>query len=1142
MNTFFIGNTLVGNFKPTQDVEKTAVSSCKLEKITNSLYLVDGDNKIRLNPVDDDSVNMINVFGEGTPEVNPSIYKINKNGALVVVILYTNTGLISLKDEGKMMAIHLRIDDERSLFREGRLSQLFDKSVLRDLLVEGVIGKRQYRSAIDGYFSKEGWIQRIRSKVGKERITLDLDNCNKDEVVDYIIGNHLLNRLLDGKERGNLFDENNLSTAHLSSDDEVVPLLTEVFVNNGSIFVSATDAVGRYVMYGNGCIAELWEERPGVYEIHTIRKNYRKENIVSLTQIYGGIKILLYNDSLKERGNENVIITSAQTNQIIRAWDEYMAFKVKIYGDNLSGNIISFRNIDVKDGRTVVYVNNPNLDYDVLKDIDFEFVTRARMPQGKKMPCNTEEILEMKKSSEISPVFLGRMKGSSDGAFFFDIPRRDYADYFNAGEGIMYESDFMLKMERRRRQAVINEIDSKKNQTANTIMRLSDPELVDYQFGGDLVPIKKETLKSMFGNTDVDIKEPFRHAMDIALNTPDIALIQGPPGTGKTTVIKGIVSRLKMEKNRDCHILVTSEQHEALYNVVNKMSGDTLMPPFISSTKYDSDEDDDRFRRNIESFQRNCIELCETILNDCGERDEFSSVMTSTLTLIQEIRDEGYNKTFISGKIDELEEKLGIIGIDASASMVALKMACGNNTVSGTRRKDPRKESLVREIQSQLLDVDAFMEDGGQDRLRDLTALLRVLGKDGECLSDHDYDILIGNDRQGIEQLFPLYCQYVQGLKEKYVPRVISEFGRDIDLKGEIESIYRKIADKTRERDPSLHDIIEEFILKISDIDAASDAVKRYTSVVGSTCAQANRSGSYAELPNGHFDYVIVDEAARANPLDLMIPIMKGTRVLLVGDHFQLPHYIETEVIAKMKEGNADYSKYDVNLLTKSLFQIIYENLEKAYKEKRIKYPRTAMIQEQHRMHGSIGDFISKEFYKGALTNGKATERNVNDYGVFDGANVVYVDIPFTQGMEKRISQSLCRPVEVERALSIMNEILVNNKDRDISIGVISFYSGQVELLQNLIEEKMPEKYADCISCGTVDSYQGREFDVVILTGVRSNTERKLGFIQNSSSRVNVALSRARRLLVFVGDTNTFKGSEHFRNFFDYVEKVGYHE
>ena len=148
-------------------------------------------------------------------------------------------------------------------------------------------------------------------------------------------------------------------------------------------------------------------------------------------------------------------------------------------------------------------------------------------------------------------------------------------------------------------------------------------------------------------------------------------------------------------------------------------------------------------------------------------------------------------------------------------------------------------------------------------------------------------------------------------------------------------------------------------------------------------------------------------------------------------------------------------------------------------------------------------------------------------------------------GPEMRIDQSIAREVEANRIIELIKELVSKNPGRNLDIGIISFYKGQVKVIKEKLDENFPKSVLDNISCNTVDSYQGKEFDIVILSGVRSNTssspEKSLGFIHHSASRINVALSRAKKLLVVVADADTYRKTPHFQNFISYVKKEGYY-
>ena len=123
------------------------------------------------------------------------------------------------------------------------------------------------------------------------------------------------------------------------------------------------------------------------------------------------------------------------------------------------------------------------------------------------------------------------------------------------------------------------------------------------------------------------------------------------------------------------------------------------------------------------------------------------------------------------------------------------------------------------------------------------------------------------------------------------------------------------------------------------------------------------------------------------------------------------------------------------------------------------------------------------------------------------------------------------------------------NPGRKLDVGIISYYKGQVDLIRQKLKESFPDNvFANKFDemCNTVDSYQGKEFDIVIISGVRSNSYstvlKSLGFIHNSPSRINVSLSRAKKLLIMVGDADTYRKNEYFQKFIYYVKKEGFYE
>lgn len=940
----------------------------------------------------------------------------------------------------------------------------------------------------------------------------------------------------------------------LKSSSEIVPLLRDLFINNRSIFVHIDKKNSDvFQVFGKKCRASVKMERPGIYRIERFYNTPNKEYSFELTQIFGDIDFVLWNDAIGLQGNGQPL-HQVQTNEIFKAWNEYMDFEKKLYEDRLNEfGFIRYDSIDV-DGDQLIFNLSEKITEEKVRNIEFEFMSAFDLKSGKEkeLPSTINDILVEKAANKNASVFVGVC--SNDGVFedklMFEIPRFGFLNAHKSVKGILFVSDHSLQVEQKRRKKVVKIIDSKTNESANIIMKLSSENVVDDQLGTTYEPVNSDVLKKMFGNPNVQLKETYREAMSIALNTPDIALIQGPPGTGKTTLIKGVITRIN-RMNKNYKILVSSEQHEALFNVVDKLSENKLIPPFVSSKKFDADtndEDDQNFEKNVLKFQKNFSWVCKDILDKIKKKDSKSNLITECVYILQKIRDNNYSKNYISTEIDNLKTKIISLGYfdkmknEFSDLYECIKDPLPNDDVEDL---DFTTKNIIRKIKAQRTTLEAYFDDGAI-QLKDLQELLSRNEYNELLLPTNEYDILQNGDEKSIEKVFNNYIDYVENIKDRFIPREVNEFNEKVlNPVVIVKSISRKLYAASKEKPKDFSEIVEMLLYRLNDIDAAGEVVRNYTSVIGSTCAQAERSGDIADLQNDRFDYVIIDEAARANPLDIMIPMMMGTKVILIGDHKQLPHYIESNYVNKFKNEKERYSRFDENLLTKSLFQIIFENLDKAYKEGRIKFKRTIQIDEQHRMNPTIGTFISNEFYDGTIKNSEKTVNNLNDYNVFNKKNVVWLNVNKFCGLECKKDQSINREAEAIRITKLIMELVKNNPGRNLDIGIISFYKSQVELIKQQLEDNFPKRVLDNISCNTVDSYQGKEFDIVILSGVRSNInptpETSLGFIHHSASRINVALSRAKKLLVVVADADTYRKTKHFQNFIDYVKKEGYY-
>ena len=208
------------------------------------------------------------------------------------------------------------------------------------------------------------------------------------------------------------------------------------------------------------------------------------------------------------------------------------------------------------------------------------------------------------------------------------------------------------------------------------------------------------------------------------------------------------------------------------------------------------------------------------------------------------------------------------------------------------------------------------------------------------------------------------------------------------------------------------------------------------------------------------FDTVVIDEAARANPLDLFVPMaMARRRIILVGDHRQLPHLVqrelEDELISRQSLTEAQAKAYE-----QSLFERLVKQLREQEKVDNIK--RVVMLDTQYRMHPRLGDFISKQFYESegldVLHSGRPAQDFVHTIPGYQGKCAAWLDVPLQDGKEKFLKPGYERRAE---AISIAKEVkrIADSCGPSLSIGVISFYRAQCDLiLDALADEGLAEE------------------------------------------------------------------------------------
>jgi hypothetical protein len=299
------------------------------------------------------------------------------------------------------------------------------------------------------------------------------------------------------------------------------------------------------------------------------------------------------------------------------------------------------------------------------------------------------------------------------------------------------------------------------------------------------------------------------------------------------------------------------------------------------------------------------------------------------------------------------------------------------------------------------------------------------------------------------------------------------------------------------------------------------------------------------------YDYAVLDEANRASILDSLIPLVRGRRFILVGDHLQLqPVLSDAEEQLRLEPAVARSSA-----IGKSLFAWL--------RERRFPEAATVFLDEQNRMHPVIAGLISEVFYDGRLRSGPRAPRRSADVPIFP-ASVTWVDTRGLHGLrEARGRGASLMNVPEARLVATIARHVMGTTSGELDVGVIAAYAEQTALLRRILRgsgvgsrehvrvagfgdggrrrpsanSQLPAPSSRSLEIDTVDAFEGREKDVVIVSLVRSNRRRDIGFLR-LMQRINVALSRARRLLIIVGDASTLRGS-YFDRIIRYVRANG---
>ena len=348
----------------------------------------------------------------------------------------------------------------------------------------------------------------------------------------------------------------------------------------------------------------------------------------------------------------------------------------------------------------------------------------------------------------------------------------------------------------------------------------------------------------------------------------------------------------------------------------------------------------------------------------------------------------------------------------------------------------------------------------------------------------------------------------------------IKKYKKEADEKIKKARTYKRNFGKKEynERKELLREAKELYSLSRKTLDIIINDIFDKSSVIASTL-----TGLYTSkyLKNIEFDSIFIDEASQAIEPLCYLPILLAPkkRIVFVGDPMQLPPTIFSS--KKPNEG---------------LSITFFEKLLNKFKNNTFK---TQFLNIQYRMNSQIVGFPNQYYYDNKLLTDKENiNKSLNINKIDKNTHIIFIDTAGTDFYESREeSDSISNSEEAKLLINILRKFYINNEIlSNFTIGILSPYKAQINLIEKLFMEH--NLNSNLIEINTIDSFQGREKDCIILSLTRSNMNMEIGFLEDTR-RLNVALTRAKKELIIIGDSETIQINYYYKKLLSYITEIG---
>ncbi len=666
-----------------------------------------------------------------------------------------------------------------------------------------------------------------------------------------------------------------------------------------------------------------------------------------------------------------------------------------------------------------------------------------------------------------------------------------------------------------------------------------------------------------FTPASVDPLEPLnlaqKNAFQRALTIPDMLLVLGPPGTGKTRSIAQIARQFGQEQRR---VLITAKTHQAVDNVLQKIleqSTELLLIRIGHEDKVSGISQDLLIDTQARMLQARILDKTESyaqmLTNLVRHHNDIDRYIERLKNLVDDLQQKERNLRTAQRRLKAVDKN---IHSRHKKEEVSLQTSL-NQQRQHLQKLDTKLENLAKKLVTakgrQNNSLLGWFWTWRANRLKIYTDRLkneRNQAKDKYETSIKDYDRL-QDKREGefetpeynkLKEMVAQAEQLHQACSETIFDR-LTQLDRSlvgIEDRPKFESVTSELVlnylvwlQKMQPNFEPRHKILTEWRTRLeARTEELYPALIRFADVVGATCIGIATDQNFRDVD---FDLVIADEAGQIALSDLLVPLVRADAALLVGDHLQLPPFVDSEVQAWLEQINPELlpdqawldeegteAETIASLMTKSAFELLFSKSDPEH---------IVRLVEQYRMPQAVADFSSIHFYEGKLLTKTADKvYRVPHHDPLFTKPLIFIDtsdLPRNQRKEASPGRNKSDPESWGMSgylnrleARLIADIVEIYHQEHLDWVVIVPYRAQAGIIRDMLKKRLPAAPELNLNelVATVDSFQGGERSRVIYGFTRSNEHGQIGFMKELR-RLNVAITRAQDQLVLVGDMET---------------------